>query len=90
MWKVLQPRSDTGLMRSSSSEADAILHLLHAVYFIVCQYMQLKRAERPVVRPPQYAPAPASDDLNSHPELSPWKSLHMAVMQGVMFHYVCK
>jgi len=34
---------------------------------------------------PQYAPAPASDDLNSHPELSGWRSPRMLVMRSSMY-----
>jgi len=42
---------------------------------------------QPVVGPPQYASAPASDNLNSHPELLGWRSLHTSsVMQVIVFH----
>jgi len=37
------------------------------------------QAARPVMWPPQcqYAPPPASGDLNSHPELSVWRSMRV-------------
>ena len=45
---------------------------------------------RPVVRLPEYAPAPASGDLNSHPELSGWRSPHMSVMRAIVLHLCTK
>ena len=39
-----------------------------------------------VMGPPQYAPPSASGDLNSHPELSAWRSSQMSVMRVVKLH----
>jgi len=37
-----------------------------------------------VVGPTQYAPAPANGDLNSHPDLSAWRSARMSVMRVIV------
>jgi len=44
----------------------------------------VKQAVQPVVWPPQYAPA--SGDMNSHPELLAWRSLRMSVIQDIKFY----
>ena len=46
-------------------------------------YSQLKQAVRPVVWPPN-TPPPESDDLNSQPELSAWRSPRMSVMRLIV------
>ena len=46
----------------------------------------VKQAVWPAVGPPQYAPPPASGDLNSHPELSAWRSPRMLVMRVIVLH----
>jgi len=38
------------------------------------------------VWPPQYAPANANGDLNSHPELSVKRSPRMSVMRVILLH----
>jgi len=46
---------------------------------------------RPVVWLPQYTPPPpASGDLNSHPDLSAWRSPRMSVMRLIILHLYTK
>ena len=49
-------------------------------------HVTTEQAVWPVVWPPQYAPANASGDLNSHPELSVKRSPRMSVMRVILLH----
>jgi len=50
--------------------------------------MQQKQAVWLVVQPPNMPQPPASGDLNSHPELSAWRSSVHSKMQVFMFRCV--